>query len=233
MKAPVKTILVVDDEPDAIELVEFNLRAAGYGVIAAEDGEEAIRKAREGMPDLILLDVMLPEVDGMAACRTLKNDPITSDIPVIMLTAKAAEIDRVLGLELGADDYVTKPFSPRELILRIKNLLNRQVSPSNEMPVKIVAGPITVDSERHVVLVNEEEVVLTATEFKLLSTLASRRGRVQDREQLLRDVWGYESYIDTRTVDTHMRRLRDKLGAAAGYLETVRGMGYRFCEGDL
>ena len=176
---------------------------------------------------------MLPEIDGMAGCKILKNDPATSSIPIIMLTAKAAEIDRVLGLELGADDYVTKPFSPRELILRIKNLLNRQVAPANEMPVKIVAGPITVDSERHVVLVNEEEVVLTATEFKLLSTLASRRGRVQDREQLLRDVWGYESYIDTRTVDSHMRRLRDKLGAAAGYLETVRGMGYRFCEGDL
>ena len=233
IKTRVKTILVVDDEPDAVELVEFNLRAAGYSVITAEDGAEAIAKARKALPDLILLDVMLPEIDGMAGCKILKNDPATSSIPIIMLTAKAAEIDRILGLELGADDYVTKPFSPRELILRIKNLLNRRVSPANEMPVKIVAGPITVDSERHVVLVNEEEVVLTATEFKLLSTLASRRGRVQDREQLLRDVWGYESYIDTRTVDTHMRRLRDKLGAAAGYLETVRGMGYRFCEGDL
>ena len=233
IKTRVKTILVVDDEPDAVELVEFNLRAAGYSVITAEDGAEAIAKARKALPDLILLDVMLPEIDGMAGCKILKNDPATSSIPIIMLTAKAAEIDRVLGLELGADDYVTKPFSPRELILRIKNLLNRRVSSANEMPVKIVVGPITVDSERHVVLVNEEEVALTATEFKLLSTLASRRGRVQDREQLLRDVWGYESYIDTRTVDTHMRRLRDKLGVAAGYLETVRGMGYRFCEGDL
>ena len=137
-----------------------------------------------------------------------------------------------MGLELGADDYVTKPFSPRELILRIKNLLNRQVSSAAEVPVKIVAGPITVDAERHVVLVNGAAVDLTATEFKLLSTLASRRGRVQDREQLLRDVWGYDSYIDTRTVDTHMRRLREKLGAAAGCLETVRGVGYRFCESD-
>ena len=138
MKGPVKTILVVDDEPDAIELVEFNLRAAGYGVIAAEDGEEAIRKAREGLPDLIVLDVMLPEVDGMAACRTLKNDPITSDIPVIMLTAKAAEIDRVLGLELGADDYVIKPFSPKELEARIRAVLRRsdkvQLSSTNANP---------------------------------------------------------------------------------------------------
>ena len=190
IKTRVKTILVVDDEPDAVELVEFNLRAAGYSVITAEDGAEAIAKARKTLPDLILLDVMLPEIDGMAGCKILKNDPATSSIPIIMLTAKAAEIDRVLGLELGADDYVTKPFSPRELILRIKNLLNRQVSSVNEMPVKIVAGPITVDSERHEVLVNKEKVVLTATEFKLLTTLASRRGRVQDREQLLRDVWG-------------------------------------------
>ncbi len=230
MKGPVKTILVVDDEPDAIELVEFNLRAAGYGVIAAEDGEEAIRKAREGLPDLIVLDVMLPEVDGMAACRTLKNDPITSDIPVIMLTAKAAEIDRVLGLELGADDYVTKPFSPRELVLRIKNLLSRQDTKAAPLPAKIVAGKLTIDSDRHLVLVSGEPVELTATEFKLLSILASRRGRVQNREQLLRDVWEYDSYIDTRTVDTHMRRLRSKLGAAADYLGTVRGVGYRFAE---
>ena len=232
IKTRVKTILVVDDEPDAVELVEFNLRAAGYSVITAEDGAEAIAKARKTLPDLILLDVMLPEIDGMAGCKILKNDPATSSIPIIMLTAKAAEIDRVLGLELGADDYVTKPFSPRELILRIKNLLNRQVSSAAEVPVKIVAGPITVDAERHVVLVNGAAVDLTATEFKLLSTLASRRGRVQDREQLLRDVWGYDSYIDTRTVDTHMRRLREKLGAAAGCLETVRGVGYRFCESD-
>ena len=208
MKGPVKTILVVDDEPDAIELVEFNLRAAGYGVIAAEDGEEAIRKAREGLPDLIVLDVMLPEVDGMAACRTLKNDPITSDIPVIMLTAKAAEIDRILGLELGADDYVTKPFSPRELVLRIKKLLSRQDTKAAPLPPKIVVGKLTIDSDRHLVLVSGEPVELTATEFKLLSVLASRRGRVQNREQLLRDVWEYDNYIDTRTVDTHMRRLR-------------------------
>ena len=232
MKTRVKTILVVDDEPDAVELVEFNLRAAGYSVIAAEDGAEAIAKAREALPDLILLDVMLPEIDGMAGCKILKNDPATANIPIIMLTAKAAEIDRVLGLELGADDYVTKPFSPRELILRIKNLLNRQTPTAAKVPVKIVAGPITVDAERHVVLVDGAAVDLTATEFKLLSTLAGRRGRVQDREQLLRDVWGYDSYIDTRTVDTHMRRLREKLGAAAGCLETVRGVGYRFRESD-
>ena len=232
MKGPVKTILVVDDEPDAIELVEFNLRAAGYGVIAAEDGEEAIRKAREGLPDLIVLDVMLPEVDGMAGCKILKNDPATQNIPIIMLTAKAAEIDRVVGLELGADDYVTKPFSPRELILRIKNILDRSTTTAEVLPDRILAGPITIDADRHVVLVDGSPVDLTATEFKLLSILANRRGRVQDRERLLRDVWGYDNYIDTRTVDTHMRRLREKLGTAAKYLETVRGVGYRFREGD-
>ena len=226
MKGPVKTILVVDDEPDAIELVEFNLRAAGYGVIAAEDGEEAIRKAREGLPDLIVLDVMLPEVDGMAACRTLKNDPITSDIPVIMLTAKAAEIDRILGLELGADDYVTKPFSPRELVLRIKNLLSRQDTKAAPLPAKIVVGKLTIDSDRHLVLVSGEPVELTATEFKLLSVLASRRGRCKTASNFCA-MCG--STTTTLTPAPWILTCAD-CGVAADYLGTVRGVGYRFAE---
>ena len=225
MKGPVKTILVVDDEPDAIELVEFNLRAAGYGVIAAEDGEEAIRKAREGLPDLIVLDVMLPEVDGMAACRTLKNDPITSDIPVIMLTAKAAEIDRVLGLELGADDYVTKPFSPKELILRAKAILKRnRVTPVSE---DFSHGPFRFDKDNLAFFINNEPVSLSSIEFKLFLFLCQRPGQPQDRNYLLKIIWGYSDEIHSRTLDTHMKRLRQKLGKEGSFIETIRGIGYQ------
>lgn len=222
-------ILVVDDEPDALELVSFNLKAAGYEVVTAADGQEAIKKARQHAPDLILLDVMLPEVDGLEVCKLLRRDPATTGIPVIMLTAKAAEIDRVLGLELGADDYITKPFSPRELMLRVKNLLRRRQA-TDEKPEQLNIGDLFIDVPRHLVTVARKRVDLTATEFKLLTTLASRRGRVQSREQLLRDVWEYDNIIDTRTVDTHMRRLREKLGTACRYLDTVRGVGYRFVE---
>ena len=222
-------ILVVDDEPDAVELIEFNLIGAGFEVITAEDGTEAVKKARRSLPDLILLDLMLPEVDGLEVCKILRRDPATSGIPIIMLTAKAAEIDRVLGLELGADDYVTKPFSPRELVLRVKNLLTRRNS-ATEVAKKIQIGDLIVDMDRHLVWVRGKVVDLTATEFRLLSLLAQRRGRVQSREQLLQDVWHYDSIIDTRTVDTHMRRLREKLGKAADFLQTVRGVGYRFMD---
>jgi DNA-binding response OmpR family regulator len=228
MRAMAK-VLVVDDEPDAVELVSFNLKAAGYEVVTAEDGAEAIRKARQHAPELILLDVMLPEVDGLEVCKLLRRDPATSGIPVIMLTAKAAEIDRVLGLELGADDYVTKPYSPRELVLRVKNLLKRRANPE-EKPEQINIGDLFIDVPRHLVTVAQKRIELTATEFKLLTTLALRRGRVQSREQLLRDVWEYDNVIDTRTVDTHMRRLREKLGSACRFLDTVRGVGYRFVE---
>ena len=206
-------ILVVDDEPDAVELVEFNLKSAGYEVVTAADGSEALKKARSHSPDLIVLDLMLA----------------TSGIRVIMLTAKAAEIDRVLGLELGADDYVTKPFSPRELLLRVKNLLKRGQS-EDEKKDRYQFGDLIIDVPRHRVTVQGKRIELTATEFKLLTVLAQRRGRVQSREQLLQDVWQYDNLIDTRTVDTHMRRLREKLGRAAGYLDTVRGVGYRFVE---
>jgi DNA-binding response OmpR family regulator len=222
-------ILVVDDEPDAVELVEFNLTAAGYDIMSATDGKEALRKARAAAPDLIVLDVMMPQVDGLEVCKILRRDPTTSAIPILMLTAKASEIDRVLGLELGADDYVTKPFSPRELVLRIKGLLRRK-QPAEENTEQIRLGELRIDIPRHEVSVRGRRINLTATEFRLVTLLAQRRGRVQSREQLLRDVWEYDSLIDTRTVDTHMRRLREKLGPAAGYLDTVRGVGYRLLE---
>jgi len=222
-------ILVVDDEPDAVELVDFNLKAAGFDVTAAEDGQEALKKARATLPDLIVLDLMLPEVDGLEVCKILRRDPATAAIPILMLTAKAAEIDRVLGFELGADDYVTKPFSPRELVLRVRNLLRRHESGEDEREI-IRMNELCIDIPKHLVTVRAKRVILTATEFKLLTLLVQRRGRVQSREQLLRDVWEYDSLIDTRTVDTHMRRLREKLGRAARYLDTVRGVGYRFIE---
>jgi two-component system phosphate regulon response regulator PhoB len=222
-------ILVVDDEPDALELIEFNLRAAGYDVVTAADGAEAIKKARAVAPDLILLDLMIPEIDGLEVCKILRRDANTAATPIIMLTAKAAEIDRILGLELGADDYVTKPFSPRELGLRIKNLLRRTQTDevSND---QYHIGDLFLDIPRHLATVGGKKIELTATEFKLLTVLAQRRGRVQSREKLLADVWQYDNLIDTRTVDTHMRRLREKLGKAARYLDTVRGVGYRFVE---
>lgn len=222
-------ILVVDDEPDVVELVNFNLKEAGYDVVTATDGEEALKKTRAVLPSLIILDLMLPEVDGLEVCKILRRDPQTSGIPIIMLTAKAAEIDRILGLELGADDYVTKPFSPRELVLRVKRLLRSEPAPEKKME-QIIWKELALDVPRHQATVKGRAVDLTATEFKLLTVLAQRRGRVQSREQLLQDVWEYDNLIDTRTVDTHMRRLREKLGPASKYLDTVRGVGYRFIE---
>ena len=222
-------ILVVDDEPEAVELVEFNLKQAGYEVISAADGAEALTKSRAKKPNLIVLDLMLPEMSGLEVCKTLRRDPATAGIPIIMLTAKAAEIDRVLGLELGADDYITKPFSPRELVLRVKKILSRGAVAA-EVPDTLRFGELLIDVPRHVTSVRGQPIDLTATEFKLLTLLAQRQGRVQSREQLLRDVWEYNNLVDTRTVDTHMRRLREKLGAAAKHLDTVRGVGYRFVE---
>jgi two-component system phosphate regulon response regulator PhoB len=222
-------ILVVDDEPDAIELIRFNLKAGGYEVLTAVDGDEALKKARAHLPDLIILDLMLPEVDGLEVCKILRRDPRLSSTPIIMLTAKAAEIDRVLGLELGADDYVTKPFSPRELVLRVKRLL-RKGPATPEKADQITIKDLSLDIPRHQATVKGRPIDLTATEFKLLTVLVQRRGRVQSRERLLQDVWEYENLFDTRTVDTHVRRLREKLGLAAKYLDTVRGVGYRFIE---
>ncbi len=222
-------ILVVDDEPDVLRLVEYNLNAANYDVVTAADGLNALKKARAIMPNLIILDLMLPELDGLEVCKLLRRDPTTAAIPIIMLTAKAAEMDRVLGLELGADDYVTKPFSPRELVLRVKRLLRPGAAPDVKAE-RILVGELLVDILRHQTMVSGKSIELTATEFKLLTTLAQRRGRVQTREKLLREVWGDDNAIDTRTVDTHMRRVREKLGTAAKFLDTVRGVGYRFVD---
>ncbi len=226
-------ILVVDDEPDLVELIETNLTAAGFEVLQAGDGRDALEKARESQPQLILLDVMLPEMDGLEVCKLLRSDVRTRSIPIVMLTARTAEIDRVLGLELGADDYVTKPFSTRELVLRVKKLLQRQTAaaePAQDVEGQIHLAGLHIDKPRHRASYDGRLLDLTLTEFKLAAILAERCGRVQSREQLLRDVWGYNSMIDTRTVDTHMRRLRGKLGPAAKLLDTVRGVGYRFRE---
>jgi two-component system phosphate regulon response regulator PhoB len=222
-------ILIVDDEPEAVELVEFNLRQAGFDVASAGDGAQALKQVRACSPNLIVLDVMLPQMDGLELCKLLRRETATSAIPIIMLTAKAAELDRVLGLELGADDYLTKPFSPRELVLRVRKLLERGKSPGEEQE-KFTFGDLVIDFPRHLTTWRGRQLELTATEFKLLMTLVRREGRVQSRERLLSDVWEYSAMIDTRTVDTHMRRLREKLGPAAKHLDTVRGVGYRFVE---
>jgi DNA-binding response OmpR family regulator len=224
-------ILVVDDEPDALEVLGFKLKEAGYLPIFAKDGGRAITATRDERPALIVLDLMLPEVDGLEVCKILRRDLATSMIPIIMLTAKAAEMDRVIGLELGADDYVTKPFSPRELVLRIKKLLAR-VKASDEPVSQLRFDELEIDVPRHSVMISGNPLVLTATEFKLLELLARRRGRVQTRDRLLQDVWGYDNPIESRTVDTHMRRLREKLGETARFLETIRGVGYRFLAQD-
>jgi DNA-binding response OmpR family regulator len=222
-------VLIVDDEPDLLELIEVTLKSAGYDVVSASNGKEGLEMARQAPPSLIVLDVMLPEMGGLEVCKSLRRDVATAGIPILMLTARAAEIDRVLGLELGADDYVTKPFSTRELVLRVKNLLRRKTEgEAGETHIKF--GGLLIDLARHQISFKGRPLALTLTEFKLVTLLAERRGRVQSRDQLLKDVWGYNSAIDTRTVDTHMRRLRHKLGGAARYLDTVRGVGYRFVE---
>jgi two-component system phosphate regulon response regulator PhoB len=224
-----RNILIVEDERDVIDLLTLNLRrAGGFNVSTTTDGTTGLKKAREEKPDLILLDLMLPGISGLELCKILKSEAKTRDIPILMLTAKAEEIDRILGLEFGADDYVTKPFSPREVILRILAILRRRTGSSEEG--EIVAGPIVVDSARHRVSVAGKLVHLTSIEFKLLHTLLVKRGRVQPRDRLLNEVWGYESMIDTRTVDTHVRRLRAKLGKSGEAIETVRSFGYRFSE---
>lgn len=228
-KAANKRILVADDEPDVLNLVSINLKNAGYNVIKAEDGLAALNQARETNPSLIVLDLMLPEMSGLEVCKVLKKDTQTASIPIIMLTAKAEEVDRIVGLELGADDYMTKPFSPRELVLRIKSVMRRAAG-TTESADHLKLGDITVDRSRYEVSIKGKAVEFTATEFKLLALLMERRGRVQSRDTLLNDVWGYESVIDTRTVDTHIRRLREKLGQAADCIETIRGFGYRIAE---
>jgi two-component system phosphate regulon response regulator PhoB len=224
-------ILAVDDEADLLELVEYNLREAGYSVATAKDGAGALAEVRRQRPDLILLDLMLPDISGTEICKRLRRDPDTEGIPIVMLTARGQEIDRVVGFELGADDYIVKPFSPRELVLRIGAVLRRAQTPQVvDTTQRIVLGKLSIDVARHRVAVEDEDIPLTALEFKLLLDLASRRGRVQSRDALLDRVWGYAPGIETRTVDTHVKRLREKLGAASDYIETVRGIGYRLRE---
>src|SRR5690349_7406676 len=219
-------ILIIEDDSDVADLLALSFRKAGFKTISAADGATGLQKAREERPDFIILDLMLPKMSGLEVCRILKSDTATAHMPILMLTAKAEEIDRIVGLEFGADDYVTKPFSPREVVLRIRAILRRGEKPEETLR----AGPISIDPARHQVRVNGKQVHLTSLEFKLLRTLMQRRGRVQDRDRLLNEVWGYESVIDTRTVDTHVRRLREKLGKAGDIVETVRGFGYRFRE---
>jgi two-component system phosphate regulon response regulator PhoB len=221
-----KKILIIEDESDVADLLSLNLRKAGFRTSTAADGASGLQKARDDGPDFIILDLMLPKMSGLEVCKILKSDTATSHTPILMLTAKAEEIDRIVGLEFGADDYVTKPFSPREVVLRIRGILRR----GERADESLRAGPISIDPARHQVRVNGKQVNLTSLEFKLLRTLMQRRGRVQDRDRLLNEVWGYESVIDTRTVDTHVRRLREKLGKAGEAIETVRGFGYRLRE---
>ena len=221
-----RKILIMEDESDVADLLEMGLRKAGFKTVTASNGASGLQKAREDRPDFIILDLMLPKMSGLEVCRILKSETATSHIPILMLTAKAEEVDRIVGLEFGADDYVTKPFSPREVTLRIRAILRRGEKPEETLK----AGSISIDPARHQIRVNGKRVHLTSLEFKLLRTLIQRRGRVQDRDKLLNDVWGYESVIDTRTVDTHVRRLREKLGKAGDAIETVRGFGYRLRE---
>ncbi len=221
-------ILVVEDETDLAELVAINLRGAGHDVTVAHDGKTALAEIQRSRPDLLVLDVMLPDISGIEVCRRLRRSAQTVRLPVIMLTARTDEVDRVVGFEVGADDYVPKPFSPRELVLRVEAILRRTI-PAAELvgPQVIALGNLMIDVPAHRVEVEGEAILLTALEFRLLLDLASRAGRVQSRDALLERVWGYSPNVETRTVDTHVKRLREKLGAGAAHIETVRGVGYR------
>ncbi len=230
---PVPHILIVDDERDLLSLLEFNFQREGFQTSVAATGEEAMAELRRRVPDLVLLDLMLPDVSGTEVCRSVKRDPRTQHVPVVMLTAKGEEVDKVVGFELGADDYVTKPFSVRELILRVRAVLRRSqalAAQAAPRPAATVVGTIRVDPEAHRAYVGGEEISLTALEFRLLTTFMARVGRVQSRDQLLGDVWDMSSELETRTVDTHVKRLREKLGPARDLLETVRGVGYRLVD---
>lgn len=220
-------ILVVDDEQDLLSTLQYNLQREGYQTRTAATGAEAMTAAcLEPRPALILLDLMLPDISGNEVCRKLRADERTRDIPVVMLTAKGEEIDRVVGFEVGADDYVVKPFSVRELLLRVRAILKRAQPEQREE--ELTFGVLRVDRAGHRVWVDDEEVTLTALEFKLLVTFLERKGRVQSRDTLLADVWGIQADVTTRTVDTHVKRLREKLGVAGAYISTLRGVGYRF-----
>ena len=219
-------ILLIEDEPDIAEVLQYNLQKEGFDVELSSRGDSGLEALRRQAPDLILLDLMLPGVDGLELTRLLKRDAGTSRIPIVMLTARGEEVDRIVGLELGADDYISKPFSPREVVLRVKAVL-RRLQPEESPSDKLEIGGIQLDVAAHQLRVRGKEVPLTATELRLLRLLMERAGRVQTRAQLLSDVWGYAEDIDSRTVDTHIRRLRRKLGSEADRIETVIGVGYR------
>lgn len=228
MRMSQEKILIVEDEADILNLLEYHLRSAGYDIFSTTSGMEALQMVRRHQPDLVLLDLMLPGLDGFEVCRELKRDRATSEVAVIMLTAKGEEVDKVVGLELGADDYVTKPFSPRELVLRVKAVLRRgRHDPAPNEGFWEREG-LRVEEDGHRVYVDGKDTDLTATEFKLLAELIHNEGKVLNRDQLLNNVWGYQFSGYSRTVDTHVRRLRQKLGPYAEWVETIRGVGYRF-----
>jgi phosphate regulon transcriptional regulator PhoB len=223
-----REVLVVEDEPDIRRLVVLHLERDGFRCRTATTGSDALREVKAAVPDLVVLDLMLPEIDGLEVCRRLRRDTSTAAIPIIMLTAKSDEVDRIVGLEMGADDYVGKPFSPKELVARVRAVL-RRAHPSQATPV-LTVGPITLDAARHAVSVNGQAIVLTPKEFDLLQALLEAAGRVLSREFLLNRVWGYAraDVIESRTVDVHVRRLRAKLGDTGGRIATVKSIGYRF-----
>lgn len=221
-------VLIVEDESALRDVVAYNLQRAGYEVLEAGTASEGLSLARSARPDLVLLDLMLPDLPGTEVCKAIKADPSLGHVRIVMLTALSEEVDRIVGFELGADDYVTKPFSVRELVLRVGAVLRRGSGTVSTPELRL--GPLAMDVERHRVTVDGKEVALTALEFRLLHTLLSRQGRVQTRERLLEDVWGMHGDITTRTVDTHVKRLREKLGEAGKLIETVRGVGYRIVE---
>jgi len=230
----IEKVLIVDDEKDLVELIDYNLKKEGYAVLSTGNGLDAIKLAAKEAPDLVILDIMLPGMQGLDVLKALKNKPDTQGIPVILLTAKSEELDKVLGLELGADDYVTKPFSPRELVARVKAVLRRASSAKKQGVQKsMVIGRLKIDLPRHKAFLGDEPVELSATEFKLLKYLAENRGRVISRESLLDNVWGHDAYVEPRTVDVHIRRLRAKIEEDPEnpvYIKTVRGVGYEFAE---
>jgi len=221
-------ILIIEDEPDIRKTLEYNISREGYKVVSVSSLSEGKEQINSSDFSLILLDLMLPDGSGLDLCREIKSDKDKSLTPIIILTAKDDEVDKVVGFELGADDYVTKPFSVRELILRIKAILKRGESKKETLEVQRQFGELTMDIDSHEVFVNSEQIILTALEFRLLRQLVDRRGRVQSRDQLLSDVWGYSAEVTTRTVDTHIKRLREKLGTMGKYIQTIRGVGYKF-----
>ena len=221
-------ILIIEDEPDIRKTLEYNISREGYKVVCASSLSKGKEHINSSDFSLILLDLMLPDGSGLDLCREIKSDKDKSSTPIIILTAKDDEVDKVVGFELGADDYVTKPFSVRELILRIKAVLKRGAEKKETLEVQRQFGELIMDIDSHEVFVNNEQIILTALEFRLLRQLVDRRGRVQSRDQLLSDVWGYSSEVTTRTVDTHIKRLREKLGTMGKYVQTIRGVGYKF-----